>query len=92
MNELNIHNNITGISSFLNGLNHPLGSTGFYFKSKIVEDSREVKKCFFNCRAVFLILDIFEAVTYKYILPPKIELIGYFFPAKCLSNQLNFWR
>ena len=77
MNELNIHNNITGISSFLNGLNHPLDSTGFYFKSKIVEDSREVKKCFFNCRAVFLILDIFEAVTVFF--PPSAYPINSIF-------------
>ena len=43
MNKPNIHNNID-ISSFRNGLNHPLSSIGFYFKSKIIEGSCEVKK------------------------------------------------
>lgn len=44
MNKPKMHNN-TRISSFQNGLNnHPLRSTGLYFKSKIMEGSQEVKK------------------------------------------------
>ena len=43
MNKSNLHNDI-GISSFRNGLNHPFGPTGFYFKSKIIDGSYEVKK------------------------------------------------
>ena len=42
MNKPNIYTNITGISSFRNGLNHHFSSTGFYFKSKIDEDSHEM--------------------------------------------------
>ena len=37
MNKLNIHNNNDGISSFQNGLNELFSSTGFYFKSKVIE-------------------------------------------------------
>lgn len=43
MNKPKMHNN-TRISSFQNRLNHPLRSTGLYFKSKIMEGSQEVKK------------------------------------------------
>ena len=32
------------MSSFRNGLNHPFSYTSFYFKSKIIEGSHEVKK------------------------------------------------
>ena len=42
MNEPDMHTNIIDISSSQNGLNHPFSSTGFYFKSKIVEDSHEM--------------------------------------------------
>ena len=37
MNKLNIHNNNDGISSFQNGLTELFSSTGFYFKSKVIE-------------------------------------------------------
>ena len=36
----NTHNNIIDISSFQTGLNVIINSTGFYFKSKIIEGSR----------------------------------------------------
>ena len=42
MNKPNMHPNITGISSFRNGLNHHFSSNDFDFKSKIVEGSFEV--------------------------------------------------
>ena len=42
-----MHTNIIGISSFQNGLNDPFSSTGFCFKSKIVEGSHEIKKNMF---------------------------------------------
>ena len=43
MNKLKIQND-HGISSFRNGLNHPLSSAGLYFESKIIEGSHEVRK------------------------------------------------
>ena len=39
MNTPNIQNNIGSISSLQNGLGDPLNTTGFYFKSKDMEDS-----------------------------------------------------
>ena len=39
-----MRNNIIGISSFQNWLNDIFSSTGFYFKSKVIEDSHEEKK------------------------------------------------
>ena len=46
------NNNIIGsISSFRN-LRH-YSSTGFYFKSKVIEGSHEGKKCFFNFWVLF---------------------------------------
>ena len=39
INKSNIHNNITDISSFQNGLNDLFTSTGFYLKSKVIEGS-----------------------------------------------------
>ena len=44
INKPNIHNKITGISSFENGLNDVLSSTGFYFKSKVQQGSHKDKK------------------------------------------------
>ena len=41
MNKLYMHTNIE-ISSFQNGLNHPLSLTGFYFKSEDVKGSHEM--------------------------------------------------
>ena len=41
MNKLYMHTNIE-ISSFQNGLNHPLSLTDFYFKSEDVEGSHEM--------------------------------------------------
>ena len=43
MNKPKMHSD-TGISSFQKGLNHTFSSTGFYFKSGIIEGSHEVKK------------------------------------------------
>ena len=42
LNKPNIHNNITGITSF-----HTLSSNGFYFKGKIIEASHKVKEYVF---------------------------------------------
>ena len=47
INKPNMHNNITGISSFQNGFNDLFSSTGFYFKSQVIEGSHEGKKMFF---------------------------------------------
>ena len=47
MNKTNIHNNIIGgISNFWNGLNDLFSSSGFYFKSKVIEGSRNGKNIF----------------------------------------------
>ena len=42
MNESYMHTNITLISSFQNGFNHPFTSTDFYNKSKVVEGIHEI--------------------------------------------------
>ena len=42
VNDLYIHTYTIDISSFQNGFYHPCSSTGFYFKSKIVEDSNKM--------------------------------------------------
>ena len=44
MNIPNINTNVIDISSFRIGLNHPFSSTGFCFKSKIMEGGHEVQK------------------------------------------------
>ena len=45
MNQPKIHNDSdTLLSSFRNEFNHPFSSTGYYFKSKIIEGSRVVKE------------------------------------------------
>ena len=51
----NIYNNIIGgISSFQNGLNDLFSSTGFYFKSKVIEGSHKGKNnMFFKFWAFF---------------------------------------
>ena len=42
MNKPNIHNNVIGgISSFQNEFNDLFSSTGFYFKSKVIEGSHK---------------------------------------------------
>ena len=43
-NKPSIHNNIIGFSSFQNGLNNLLSSTGFYFKGKVIEGRHNWKK------------------------------------------------
>ena len=42
MNKSYMHTNITLISSFQNGFNHPFTSTDFYIKSKVVEGIHEI--------------------------------------------------
>ena len=42
VNDLYIHTYTIDISSFQNGLYHLCSSTGFYFKSKIVEDGNKM--------------------------------------------------
>ena len=49
MHKSNTNNNIIDISNF-----HSFSPDGFYFKSKIIEGSHKVKKCFFNFRIIFL--------------------------------------
>ena len=49
MNKPNIHNNIIdNILSFQNGLNDFFRSTGFYFKSKVIEGSHKGENNFFE--------------------------------------------
>ena len=55
INKPNIHNNIIDISSFQNGLNDPFSSTGFYFKSKVIEGSY---------KGILLKMYIFEVVPF----------------------------
>ena len=47
INKPNMHNNIIDISSFQNGLDDLLNSTGFYLKSKVIEGSHKGEKCIF---------------------------------------------
>ena len=54
INKPNIHNNITGISSFQTGFNELFSSTGFCFKSKVTEASHKGKNMFFNFWALLL--------------------------------------
>ena len=42
-----MHNYIIDISSFQNGLDDLLNSTGFYLKSKVIEGSHKGGKCIF---------------------------------------------
>ena len=59
-----IHNNIIDISSFQSGLNNLLSSTGFYFKSKVIQGSHNGKNMIFNFWALLLRMYIFEVVTF----------------------------
>ena len=43
-----MHNNIIDISSFQTGLNVLFSSTGFYFKSKVIEGSHKGENMFFK--------------------------------------------
>ena len=62
MNKLNIHNNIIiSILTFQNGPNNFFRSTGFYFKSKVIE--RE-KASLFNFCAPFFKIFVFEVVAF----------------------------
>ena len=64
MNKPNIHSNIGSISCFQNGLNDLSCSTGFYFKSKVLEGSNKGKNnLFFNFRALFYKMYIYEVMT-----------------------------
>ena len=64
MNIPNMHNNVIDISSFQTGLNVLLSSTGFYFKSKVIEGSHKEKNIFFNFWIPLFKMYIFEAVTF----------------------------
>ena len=44
----NIHNNISNISSFENGLRNLFSSTGFCLKSKVIESNHKEKNMFLN--------------------------------------------
>ena len=59
-----IHNNIIDISSFQSGLNNLLSSTGFYFKSNVIQGSHNGKNMIFNFWALLLRMYIFEVVTF----------------------------
>ena len=60
----NIHNNIIDISSFSTGLNILFSSTGFYFKSKVIEGLHKRKNMFFNFWALLPKIYIFEVVIF----------------------------
>ena len=64
INKPNIRNNIIGISSFQTGLKDPFSSTGFYFKSKVIEVSHKGKNTFFNFWALLLKMYISEVATF----------------------------
>ena len=64
INKPNIHNNIIDISSFQNGLNILFSSTGFYFKSKVLEGSHKGKKLFFNFWALLVKMYIFAVLVF----------------------------
>ena len=76
MNKPNMRNNIIGISSFRNGVDHPFSPTGFYFRATLW---KVAMKCKNNC---FLILGPFSQIY--------IFEVATFFLSWCLSNQLNF--
>ena len=66
MNKPNKHNNVIGISSLQNWLYNLFNSTGFHFKSKVIEGSYKGKNMiFFNIWAIlpkmyyFCVCDIF---------------------------------
>ena len=63
-NKPNMCNNIIDISSFQNGLIDLFSSTGFYFKSKVIESSHKGKNMFFNLGTLLLKTYIFEVVTF----------------------------
>ena len=63
-NKPNMCNNIIDISSFQNGLIDLFSSTGFYFKSKVIESSHKGKNMFFNLCTLLLKTYIFEVVTF----------------------------
>ena len=64
INKPNIHNNIIDTSSFQNGLNILFSSTGFYFKSKVLEGSHKGKKLFFNFWALLVKMYIFAVLVF----------------------------
>ena len=63
INKPTMQNNLV-ISSFQTGLNDLFSSTGFYFKSKVIEGSHKKKNMFLNFWALFLKIYIFEVVTF----------------------------
>ena len=60
----NIRNNIFDILSFETGLNVLFTSTGFYFKSKVIEDNQKGKIYFFDSWVLLPKMYIFEVVTF----------------------------
>ena len=60
MNKPNIYKNIISISSFQNGVNDLINSTGFYFKMKVMEGSHKGKNnVFLICGHLFSKMYIF---------------------------------
>ena len=65
INKPNIHNNVIGISSFQNGLQNLFSSTGFCFKSKVIEGSHKGKNMLFlSFEHLFSKCTIFMFVTF----------------------------
>ena len=64
MNKPNIYNNIISISSFQNGLNDLINSTGFYFKIKVMEGSHKEKNNVFLIFGPFFSKCIFLVIQW----------------------------
>ena len=64
INKPNMQNKIIVISSFQTGFSDLFSSTGFYFKSKVIEGSHNRKNMFLNFWALFLKIYIFQVVTF----------------------------
>ena len=59
-----MHNNVIDISSLQTVLNVLFSSIGFYFKSKVIENSHKRKNMFFNFWILLPKMYIFEVVTF----------------------------
>ena len=79
INKSNICHNIIGISNFQNALNDLFSSTGFYFKSKVIEGSLKGKNMFFNFWTLLLKMLLSTSYFYKqpfyYFAVKTVELI-----------------
>ena len=80
-NKSNKHNNINGISSFRNGLNNLFSSTGFYFKSEVIEGSHKGENIFFSIFGHFSSKNTFSRLWYFF-----------FLPSGCPINSIFRWQ